>query len=107
MESTALLCLSTCPDEDCAASLSHALVSEGLAACVSRLPLTASVYRWQGRICEDAEILLLIKTTRACWPALQERLLALHPYDTPELVAVEISDSLPAYLAWLGAETLR
>ncbi|MFB9068250.1 divalent-cation tolerance protein CutA [Pseudofulvimonas gallinarii] len=108
METTpALLCLATCPDEACAASLARALVGEGLAACVSRLPMTASVYRWQGEVHEEPEVLLLIKTTRECWPRLKERLPALHPYDTPELIALPVSDGLPAYLAWLAAETLR
>ena len=65
------------------------------------------MYRWQGEIHEDPEVLLLIKTTRECWPRLRDRLPGLHPYDTPELVALPIQDGLPAYLAWLGAETLR
>jgi len=106
-DNTALLCLSTCPDEATAASLARALVGEGLAACVSRAPLTASVYRWQGEIREDSEILLLIKTTRRCYPRLQARLCALHPYQTPELIALPVGEGLPAYLAWLDAETLR
>ena len=106
-EAAALLCLSTCPDEASAAALARALVGEGLAACVSRLPLTASVYRWQGDIVEEAEVLLLIKTTQGSWPRLQQRLPALHPYETPELIALPVGDGLPAYLAWIAAETLR
>lgn len=107
MDDTALLCLSTCPDEASAAALARTLVEERLAACVSRLPLTASVYRWQGDICEEAEVLLLIKTTRANWLRLAERLPALHPYHTPELIALPIRDGLSAYLSWLNTETLR
>lgn len=102
-----LLCLSTCPDAATAARIAHALVDERLAACVNRVPGIASTYRWQGQIHDDAEVLLLIKTTRERFAALRERLLALHPYETPELIALDIADGSPAYLDWLAAETAR
>jgi periplasmic divalent cation tolerance protein len=77
-------------------------VDERLAACVNLLPGVRSVYRWQGAVEEAGEILLLIKTTRTALPALQARLVALHPYELPELLAVEAADGLPAYLAWIA-----
>lgn len=101
----ALLVLCTCPDEAVAAAIARTLVGERLAACVNRLPLTASTYRWQGRVEESAEVLLLAKTTAERYPALAERLAALHPYDVPEIVATPIVRGLPAYLDWLAAET--
>lgn len=101
----ALLALTTCPDEAAAGALARALVESGLAACVSRLPLTASVYRWQGKLVEEAEVLLLVKTTRARWPELAARLPGLHPFDVPELLALPVADGLPAYLAWLAEAT--
>ncbi|MBN8737727.1 MAG: divalent-cation tolerance protein CutA [Xanthomonadales bacterium] len=103
--STPLLCLSTCPDADTAARIARTLVEERLAACVNRLPGVVSTYRWQGGIHEDAEVLLVIKTTRGCFATLRDRLVALHPYEVPELVALEIAEGLPAYLDWLARET--
>ena len=103
--SSALLCLSACPDAETAARIARALVEERLAACVNRVGGIQSTYRWHDRIHEDAEVLLIIKTTRERFDALQTRLVQLHPYKLPELVAVEITDGLPAYLAWLARET--
>lgn len=101
----ALLCLCTCPDAATAERLAASLVEERLAACVSLVPGLRSIYRWQGAIQRDEELLLLIKTTRARYPALQARLPALHPYELPELLAVEVADGLPAYLRWLADAT--
>lgn len=103
---SALVCLSTCPDTDAATRIARALVEERLAACVNRIAGIASTYRWQGRIQNDAEVLLLIKTTRERFAALRDRLLELSPYDTPELIALDIVDGSRAYLDWITAETI-
>jgi periplasmic divalent cation tolerance protein len=95
----------TCPDGETAARIAHALIEERLAACVQAIPGVTSTYRWQGGIRSDSEVLLLIKTTRACMEALKSRLPALHPYDLPELIALDAVDGLDAYLHWVGAET--
>lgn len=100
-----LLCLSSCPDEASALAIAEALVDERLAACVSRLPAMQSSYRWEGRVQHDAEVLLLIKTTADRLEALTARLQALHPYELPELVAVEAAGGLAPYLAWVAAQT--
>lgn len=102
---TVLLCLCTVPDIATARRLADALVEERLAACVSLLPGLVSVYRWQGRVEHADEVQLLIKTTRTCLPALQDRIVALDPHELPELVAVEAAGGLPAYLAWVVSET--
>lgn len=102
---TALLCLCTCPDTATGERIARTLVEDRLAACVNLLPGVVSIYRWQGRLQRDAEVLLLIKTTRDRYPALQARLPLLHPYELPELLAVEAADGLPAYLHWLAAAT--
>jgi periplasmic divalent cation tolerance protein len=101
----ALLCLSTCPDAETAARIARTLIEERLAACVNRVPGVSSTYRWQGEVHDDAEVLLLIKTTRERLDALRERPVELHPYEVPELIALEIADGLPAYLDWLRIET--
>jgi len=103
--SAALLCLSTCPDAETAAKIARVLVEERLAACVNRVSGIASTYRWQGKIHEDTEVLMMIKTTCERFDALRDRLTALHPHDLPELVALEIAEGLPAYLDWLARET--
>lgn len=102
---TALIAHCTCPDADSAARIARALVEERLAACVQVVPGLVSTYRWDGAVRQAAEVLLLIKTTRERFEALKSRLPALHPYESPELVATDVVDGLPAYLAWVAAET--
>jgi periplasmic divalent cation tolerance protein len=102
---TVLLACSTCPDADTASVIARTLVEERLAACVSQLPGVVSTYRWQGQVETAGEIALLIKTTTACFDALAARLRELHPYELPELVAVEVRAGLPDYLAWVAAQT--
>ena len=100
-----LVCLCTCPDPDSARVLGRTLVEERLAACVQLLPGIESIYRWNGAVETAAEILLVLKTTRARHAALQARLVALHPYDVPELVALPAVAGLPAYLHWVTDST--
>jgi periplasmic divalent cation tolerance protein len=84
--------------------IARTLVEEQLAACVNILPPMTSVYRWQDRIAEDREQQLVIKTSAERLGALQARLLALHPYETPELLVLE-ADGAAAYAAWIGQTT--
>lgn len=77
------------------------LVQSGLAACVNQLDSVTSTYRWAGKLCEDAESLLIIKTSAAAYPQLQRVLTEIHPYELPEIVAVPISTGLPGYLDWI------
>ena len=88
------------PDFD-AKALAHALVEARLAACVNILPRIDSVYRWEGRVQEDAEQLLLIKTGDARLDALREELFRRHPYDVPEFVVLAIENISESYGAWL------
>lgn len=101
----ALLCLTTCPDQATARRIADTLVAERLAVCVNLLPGLQSVYWWQGKIERAGEVLILVKTTRQGFANLRDRLVALHPYELPELIAVEIADGLPAYLDWIAAES--
>lgn len=101
MPDTVLLCYCSCPDDERAAHIAQTLVAERLAACVNRLPGVASTYRWRGEVVTDAEALLLIKTTAARFEALRARLLALHPYELPELIAMPVEHGHDAYLAWV------
>lgn len=105
MSAIAVLC--TCPDEPSAERLASALVEEHLAACVNRISGVVSTYRWQGKVCRDSELLLVIKTTRERFDAVRERIVALHPYELPEVIAVDIAQGHAPYLAWIEAETRR
>ena len=93
--------LCTVPDQDTATRIAETLVTEQLAACVNIIPAIQSIYRWEGAIEHDEELLLLIKTSTAVWPLLEERILALHPYELPEIISVRIQDGNNHYLNWI------
>lgn len=93
--------LSTAPDETIADRLARALVEEGLAACVTRQSGWRSVYRWEGEVATADEVQLIIKTSRDRLPALNARLEELHPYDVPEVIALEAVGGSEAYLRWM------
>ncbi len=95
--------LVTAPEGPAAEALARTLVGEGLAACVNRMPGVRSTYRWQGQVQEDAETLLVIKSTAAAYPALERRIRELHPYETPEVIALPIVRGSQPYLEWLDA----
>lgn len=103
----ALLVLTNVADIASARLLARALVEQRLAACVNMLPAVQSVYRWNGAVEEAAEVTLLVKTTAARYPELEQAIRLLHPYDLPELIALPISAGLPPYLAWISQETRK
>lgn len=101
MTEQVIIALSTCPDEATARRIAETLVSERLATCVNRVTGTASTYFWDGRLQDDAEILLIMKTTAARLAGLDARLRALHPYEVPELVALPVVGGNERYLRWV------
>jgi periplasmic divalent cation tolerance protein len=105
MAEPVFICYCTCPDGDHARLIAETLVDERHAACVNRLPGIRSTYRWQGVVTTDSEELLLIKTTGARLAALERRLLELHPYDVPELIAVPVERGHEAYLDWVRQQS--
>lgn len=102
-----LIVYTTFPDEASAREAAAALVENRLAACASILPGVKSVYRWQGKIEESDEVLLMIKTTRDAYPQLEPVLKACHPYELPEIIAVRAEAGLSGYLEWVAEETAR
>jgi periplasmic divalent cation tolerance protein len=100
----AIIAFSTCPNQESAAAIARELVEQRLAACVSVMPSMLSTYRWNGEVTTDNEVLLMIKTTRSGFEALRARLLTLHPYELPEIVAVDIVAAHAPYLAWLDQQ---
>jgi periplasmic divalent cation tolerance protein len=99
--------LVTAPDETVASRLARALVDERLAACANLVPGVRSVYRWQGRVQEDVEVLLVLKTASARCAALAERVRDLHPYDLPEVVALPVAAGSVPYLEWVVTESTK
>jgi periplasmic divalent cation tolerance protein len=104
---TACLIYSTWPDDDRAAACGRALIENRLAACVTILPGARSTYRWDGKIQEDNEIVLLAKTDSPRAGAMRDAILAAHPYDVPCILsfAVDATHSNPQFLQWIAAET--
>ena len=100
---SALVVLSTFPSADKAAEVARQLVDAKLAACVNIVPAIRSIYRWQGAISDDAEVLAIIKTTTERYDALAQLVTSLHPYDVPELLALPVAAGHAPYLAWLAA----
>jgi periplasmic divalent cation tolerance protein len=99
-----LVVLSTFKDSAAAAAVAQALVGEGLAACVNIVPQVRSIYRWDGAVQDDAEALAIIKTTRDRYDRLALRLVELHAYDVPEVIALPIVAGHAPYLAWLASK---
>jgi periplasmic divalent cation tolerance protein len=101
----AMLVFTTLPSAEAAAELAKAVVGEKLAACANLLPAVRSIYRWQGRVQDESEVLVLFKTRQEHFERLKARLLELHPYEIPEVLAVPVEQGYQAYLDWLGQET--
>ncbi len=98
------LVMLTTPDADVADQIGRTLVAERLAACVNVVPGIRSLYRWEGEIHEDPEVLLLVKTRTDRLDALERRVQALHPYDLPEVLALGPAGGSDAYLDWVRRE---
>lgn len=104
-----LLVFSTVGDHAAARRLAGSLVEARVAACVNILPPVTSVFRWEpdagdaadAAVQEETEVMLVAKTTAAAYPALEQRLRAEHPYELPEIVAVDITHGLPDFLQWI------
>ena len=101
----ALVVLVTAPSAEKAAELGRALVSERLAACANVISAIRSIYWWEGKVQDEPEALILLKTTRDRFEALRDRVLALHPYQVPEVVALGIEAGSEKYLAWIAEAT--
>jgi periplasmic divalent cation tolerance protein len=95
---------STCPNMAEAEKLAGHLVEARLAACVNAVPAIRSFYRWKGKIENEPEVLLVIKTARDRVAAVRAEIEKLHSYELPELIALPVVDGAPNYLAWLDSE---
>lgn len=96
-----LVVFTTFASEETAAPVVRKLVEERLIACGNLLPGARSIYPWKGAIADEREVVVLMKTRKQDWAALISRLHELHPYETPECVAVRVAAGAPKYMAWL------
>ena len=103
MDSDPVIILSTAGERE-ARGIAQALVMQHLAACVNIIPVE-SVYRWEGKLCEDREHLLIIKTVTSNADAVMHELRNLHSYELPEMIVLPVSGGYPLYLQWLAEET--
>jgi periplasmic divalent cation tolerance protein len=99
--------LVTGPDEATLTSIAEHVVEEGLAACMNIVPGVRSVYRWNDAVETEQEALGIIKTTRSAVPALERRVLAMHPYSTPEFLVLSVDSGNPAYVGWIVGSVLE
>jgi periplasmic divalent cation tolerance protein len=100
-----LLVYVTCPDATTAQTIGRAMVAARLAACANILGPIQSIYHWEGAVQEGAEVLLLIKTREELFESLRQRIISLHPYQVPCIVAWPITMGHPAFLQWIHTET--
>jgi periplasmic divalent cation tolerance protein len=100
-----LVVLVTAPSPEKAAAMARVIVEEKLAACVNLVAPIRSIYRWEGKVCDEPEALMVIKTREGLFERLRERIVALHDYECPEILALPIERGHEPYLRWIGAST--
>ena len=104
-ETKAIIVLTNCPSDEVADRIARTLVENGLAACVNRLAPATSIYRWRGAMERATETPLLIKTTRERYTEVEQAIRALHPYEVPEIIVLQVVGGFAPYLRWLVDET--
>jgi len=104
---TEILVLTTSDTRELAEAIARALVESGEAACVNIVPGIRSIYRWQGKICDEAELLLVIKSTTERFDSIRSRIKKIHTYQVPEVIAIPLSAGDPEYLHWLQEQVKR
>ena len=105
--SESLVVFVTCGSEEEGLKIAHALVEERLAACVNLMSPIRSIYRWEGKICDEKEWLLIIKTGRERFEELERKIKSLHSYSVPEIICLPILEGSLDYLEWLEEMTRK
>jgi periplasmic divalent cation tolerance protein len=101
-----LLIWINCPDAVMAEKIATYCVNNSLAGCANILAPVLSIYRWENKLERSSEVPLLLKTTEATYAALERAVIALHPYELPEIIALSIDKGYPAYLEWLAQASI-
>jgi periplasmic divalent cation tolerance protein len=99
---THIVVLITAPSEEVGREVARALLERDLAACVNVVPAIASLYTWEGELCSDEEVLLVIKSTGAAFNELAAAVRDVHPYDVPEIIALPVTAGSQDYLEWIN-----
>lgn len=102
-----LLVLCNTPDKETAHKLAKLLLAEKLCACINILPQVESLYIWNDELKETTEVTMLIKTTKASYPELENTMKMNHPYEIPEIIALDITHGLAEYLSWINESTTK
>ena len=106
-ETPFIVVLTTLGSAEDAHSFVRALVDQRVVACGTIIPSARSIYRWEGKIADEQEAVVLLKTQRERWDDLQHAVRKLHPYKVPELLSLAVSDGFAGYLDWVASETHR
>jgi periplasmic divalent cation tolerance protein len=105
--SESIVVLVTCGSEEEATKIANSLVEERLAACVNIISHVRSIYRWEGKICDEKEWLLIMKTQKKRFEVLEKKVKSLHSYSVPEIIALPIVEGSASYLKWLIEMTTK
>jgi periplasmic divalent cation tolerance protein len=101
MSSEYTITIATCPDKETAKSIAKLLVEQRLAACVQMFPIE-SIYIWHDKVCDENEVMLLIKSKKELFYKISALIRESHTYEVPEIIQIPIADGLPEYLGWIG-----
>lgn len=107
MSTTVCLALSTIGSMEQAQAIARTVVEAKLAACVNLVPQVQSVYEWQGKLCEEAEVLMIFKTSEEKYPELERKIREIHPYELPEIFHIPVSGGWPPYLDWITLQVFH
>jgi periplasmic divalent cation tolerance protein len=102
-----IVVLVTCGSEEEALKIAQSLVEERLAACVNLLSPVRSIYRWEGKICDEREWILIIKTQKKRFEKLEKKVKSLHSYSVPEIIGLSVVEGNPPYLKWVEEMTKK
>ena len=102
---SAIIIFITASSDEEAKKVATALVNEKLVACVNIIPKIHSIYWWEGKVCQDDEVMLISKSKQSLFPAIMDRVKSLHSYKVPEIISFPISEGLPEYLNWIEEVT--
>ncbi len=102
---SAIIIFITASSEEEAKKVATALVNEKLVACVNIIPKIHSIYWWEGKVCQDDEVMLISKSKQSLFPAIMDRVKSLHSYKVPEIISFPISEGFPEYLNWIEEVT--
>ena len=100
-----LVILVTAANQEEAVRIGEEVVNAKLAACANIIPGIQSIYRWKGKVAKAQEVLLILKSTKPRYSALEKAIKAMHTYETPEIIALPVKEGLDRYIGWVRSET--